>query len=195
MEHITGHRAAVGQFESACFEVVCAFHLRRIQRDAGLGLDMRGFNAGHGQCSGIGGSVVMQASAIRCGDDDFQQAAARWRIICAICRANHKCVLRVAARATDPDLLPYRGRQPDAECPGAGDIPADPCGQQPAGANAHRFLVGADLLHHTLAQNVFQQAHQFGIHDAPPRLLITAFSVAIRSAGVMPSSSRAGYCA
>ncbi|SSN09832.1 Uncharacterised protein [Klebsiella pneumoniae] len=156
---------------------------------------MRGFNAGNGQRSGIGCSVVMQARAIRCGDADFQQTAARWRVICAVCRANHKRVFRVAARATYPDLLPYGGRQPDAERPGAGDIPADPGGQQPAGANAHRFLVGADLLHDALAQNVFQQAHQLGIHDTPPRLLITAFSVAIRSAGVMPSSSRAGYCA
>lgn len=100
MEHITGHRAAVGQFESARFEVFRAFHLRCVQRDAGLCLDMRGFNTGHGQCSGIGGGVVMQARAIRCGDADFQQVAARWRIICAVCRANHKRVFRVAARTT-----------------------------------------------------------------------------------------------
>lgn len=135
MGHITGHRAAVGQLESVRFEVVCAFHLRRVKRDAGLCLDMRGFNTGHGQCSGIGG-VVMQARAIRCGDADFQQVAARWRIICAVCRANHKRVFRIAARTTDPDLLPYRGRQPDAECPCAGDVPADPGGQQPAGTSA-----------------------------------------------------------
>ena len=86
-----------------------AFHLGCVQRDAGLCPDMRGFNTGHGQCSGIGGGVVMQARAIRCGDADFQQVAARWRIICAVCRANHKRVFRVAARTTDPDLLPIGG--------------------------------------------------------------------------------------